>query len=296
MSVRRYVAGGAVASILALAGPMPASGAAETGSVQIIQAVPKATVKVLVDGKQVTRSARVGAVLGPLSVAAGKHTVRFVDSSGDVSLSAELTVRPGSNTDVVLHRPASISGDPVVNVYRTPRASIGPGKARVLIAHTATVAPADVRVDGKVVFTNIANGEYAEADVPAGGHEVELLPSGQTKNPILGPLAVNLPARTVTMVYAVGTPRNGSMSVISHSAGIAADGTVEPGSITTGSAGLAAGQRVTTFPQSDGATPRETSAPTWLWAPAVAPIVLGSRRLWVRSLERPEMTRTLARH
>jgi hypothetical protein len=164
---------------------MPASGAAETGSVQIIQAVPKATVKVLVDGKQVTRSARVGAVLGPLSVAAGKHTVRFVDSSGDVSLSAELTVRPGSNTDVVLHRPASISGDPVVNVYRTPRASIGPGKARVLIAHTATVAPADVRVDGKVVFTNIANGEYAEADVPAGGHEVELLPSGQTKNPIL---------------------------------------------------------------------------------------------------------------
>ena len=40
-----------------------------------------------------------------------------------------------------------------------------PSKARVLIAHTASVAPADVRVDGAVVFTNIANGEFAVADV-----------------------------------------------------------------------------------------------------------------------------------
>ena len=88
----------------------------------------------------------------------------------------------------MLHLPASVGGAAVVTSYRTPVDPIGPGKARVLVAHTATVAPADVRVDGKVVFTNIANGEFATADVPAGKHVVALLPTGQTTDPILGPL------------------------------------------------------------------------------------------------------------
>ena len=39
-----------------------------------------------------------------------------------------------------------------MTAYPTPVEPIGPGKARVLVAHTATVAPADVQVDGKVVF------------------------------------------------------------------------------------------------------------------------------------------------
>ena len=39
-----------------------------------------------------------------------------------------------------------------MTTYQTPVEPIGPGKARVLVAHTATVAPADVQVDGKVVF------------------------------------------------------------------------------------------------------------------------------------------------
>lgn len=286
MKTRRYVAAGAAASVLALAGPMPVSNAAPTGSVSIIQAVPKAAVRVTIDGRQVKSDARVGAVLGPFSLAAGKHTVRFVDRSGDVSMSSAVTVKPGSSTDVVLHRPASVSGEPVVNVYRTPRKAIGPGKARVLLAHTATVAPADVRVDGKVVFTNIANGEYAEADVPAGVHEVALLPTGQTKSPILGPLDVDLPARTVTMVYAVGSPKNGSMSAISHSAAIAADGTVEPGTITTGSAGLAAQTPVTTFAQPRAAAQQDGSPATWWWVPLGACAVLASRRLWIRRTPR----------
>jgi hypothetical protein len=286
MKTRRYVAAGAAASVLALAGPMPVSNAAATGSVHIIQAVPKAAVSVTIDGRKVKSDAQVGAVLGPFSLAAGKHTVRFVDGSGDVSMSSAVTVKAGSSTDVVLHRPASVSGEPVVNVYQTPRKAIGPGKARVLLAHTATVAPADVRVDGKVVFTNIANGEYAEADVPAGVHEVALLPTGQTKNPILGPLDVDLPARTVTMVYAVGSPKNGSMSAISHSAAIAADGTVEPGTITTGSAGLAAQMRVTTFAQPRAAAQQDGSAATWWWAPLGACVVLASRRLWIRRTPR----------
>ena len=43
------------------------------------------------------------------------------------------------------------------------------------------------------------------------------------------------------MVYAVGTPTNGSMRVIAHAAQLTADGTVKPATIKTGSAGLAPG-------------------------------------------------------
>jgi hypothetical protein len=42
MSVRRCVVGGAVASLVALTGPVPVSQAAATGAVQVIQAVPPA--------------------------------------------------------------------------------------------------------------------------------------------------------------------------------------------------------------------------------------------------------------
>jgi hypothetical protein len=154
---------------------------------------------------------------------------------------SSVRVRTGLSSDVVLHRPAAPTGQNVVNVYTTPRQEIGPGKARVLIAHTATVAPADVRVDGKTVFTNIANGEFATADVPAGSHRVALLATGETTNPILGPIDVTLKPRTVTMVYAVGSPENGSMRVIAHVAPLAPDGTVRPATIKTGSAGLARG-------------------------------------------------------
>jgi hypothetical protein len=281
-SARRLVAVAATSSLLALAAPLPVAQAAEEGVVQIVQAVPKASVRVTIDGRQVKKGVGLGTILGPYSLAAGKHTVRFADPSGEVSMSSSISVAAGSSTDVVLHRPASVSGEPVVNVYRTPRGAIGPGKARVLVAHTATVAAADVRVDGKVVFTNIANGEYAEADVPAGGHKVELLPTGQTENPILGPIDVDLAPRTVTMVYAVGTPSDGSMKTISHSAVIASDGTVEPGSINTGSAGRVADVSVATFEApAEGAA---SSTPTaWLGVAGMAALVLlGARGLLAR--------------
>ncbi len=140
---------------------------------------------------------------------------------------------------MVLHLPAEVGGDPLVHSYAAPDAPIGPDKARVLLAHTATVAPADVEVDGQTVFTNIANGEFAEADVPAGTIEVALVPSGSTADPILGPLDVSLEAGSLSMIYAYGNPRDGSMNVIAHTTALASDGSERPDRIDTGSAGLA---------------------------------------------------------
>lgn len=217
----------------------PATPAAPTGQLYLIQGVPGERMEIALDDRLIRSDAASGAVLGPLRVAAGSHTVLFTDSTG-AAITATVDVVRGASRDVVLHRPAAVGGAPVAHVYASPEGPIGPDKARVLVAHTATVPPADVVVDGTPVFTNIANGEFADADVPAGPHQVEVVPTGTSGPAVLGPLEVDLPARTLTMVYAVGNPSNGSMTVIARSSPLAADGSVVPRRIETGSAGCAA--------------------------------------------------------
>jgi hypothetical protein len=226
----------------AVAAPSPA---ASTGRLVLVQALPQKSLDIAIDGRTVERGSATGAVLGPFPVAPGEHRVEF--SHGATRLVSTVDVAAGSSSDVVVHLPAQVHGRPVVNSYRTPMAPIPPGKARVLIAHTATVAPADVRVDGTVVFHDIANGEFATADIAAGAHSVALLPAGLDSPPILGPLHVSLAAGTVTMVYAVGNPRTHSMNVIVHKTRLSSNGAVAPASIDTGRAGLAADLPVQPF-------------------------------------------------
>lgn len=223
----------ALTGLVVGSGGSPVQARKAMGMLYVVQAVPDQDVAVMVDGELVEDAAVTGDVVGPLPLEPGKHDVMM--KSDEWSLTTTVGIVAGQGKDVVLHSPASQGSDPVVSQYRVPVQPIGPGKARVVLAHTATAPPADVRVDGRTVFTNIANGEYAEADVPAGGHEVALLPSGADRGAFLGPLQVDLPSDTVTMVYAVGSPQNGSMRVVSHSAGLASGGGIVPSAIDTGS-------------------------------------------------------------
>ncbi len=211
-----------------------------------MQAVPGETVDVTIDGKAVESGVGSGQVLGPYSLSEGSHRVEFSGGDG-IEQATTVEVAPASTQDVVLHLPASVGGDALVTTYPAPVKPIGPSKARVLVAHTANVAPADIQVDGKVVFENVANGEYATADLPAGEHVVALFATGETTDPILGPLTVDLAPRSLTMVYAVGNPETDSMDLVAHTAELAADGSLVPRMIDTGSAGLAGEVRVTPF-------------------------------------------------
>lgn len=234
-------AGTGVLLAAALLGSAPggsASAATAEGRVSLVQAVPGQVVDVEVDGRTLEQDVATGDVVGPIDLPSGVREITL--STEAWSVVTDVSVDPGSATDVVLHRPAAAGGDPVVSTYLVPDQPIGPDQARVVLAHTATAPPADVSVDGRTVFRNIANGEYAEADVPSGSHELALLPSGTVREAFLGPLDVDLPAETVTMVYAVGSPRDGSMRVVSHAAGLSSDGSVTPSRIETGSsAGVA---------------------------------------------------------
>ncbi len=235
--MRRYVPLSLAAVLALVLAPAPPGAAApRPAHVTVIQAVPGASVEVRIDGRSLASNVEVGDVLGPFDLRPGTHDISF--TAVDLEVDASLRIGSGAASDVVLHLPADVGGEPVVHSYRAPTGSISPGTARVMLAHTATVAPADVEVNGETVFTNIANGEFADADVPEGTIQVALVPSGSPADPILGPLDVTLEGSTLSMIYAYGNPRDGSMNVISHTTGLAPDGSVRPSVIDTGSAGL----------------------------------------------------------
>jgi hypothetical protein len=216
----------------------PVSLTSSASAVDVVQALPGPPVEVQVDGRTIGQKVALGKVLGPLRLSAGTHQVRFI---GATTTAASVTVKAGAAHDVVLHAPAAAGGDPMVSVYQTPTDPIAQGKARVLLAHTAEVGAADIWVDGAKVFSKISNGQFAQADVPAGTHQVAIRPAGSTGKPVLGPIPVDLAAGTVTLAYAVGDPAAEGMSVVAHVERLAADGSVTPLRIHTGSAGLATG-------------------------------------------------------
>lgn len=246
---KTFVISASAVAIMAALSVTPTAHAenADTAQLMVVQALPGQIVDVTIDRRPVGVDVTTGSLLGPFDITAGEHYVSVLDEAGSVVLETAVDLTAGSRQDLVVHLPAELLGDPVATLYETPTEPIGVDKARVLIAHTASVAPADVSVDGTVVFRNIANGEFATADVAAGDHVAELLPAGVTGRPILGPLNVSLPASTATMVYAVGDLESDSMKVISHSVSLSSNGAEAPALIDAGSAGLAAGITVSPF-------------------------------------------------
>jgi hypothetical protein len=219
--------------------------ASAVGTVTLVEAAPGRPVEVRVDGRALHRAARVGDVIGPVRLPAGRHVFAFGSGGGAVQATIEL--RPGSSLDVVLHRPAAVRGASVVSSFRTPMRSIKAGRGRILVAATASLVPADVRIDHRVLFDNIANGESATIDVAAGRHRVALVPTGQGGPAVVGPLDVDVAAGTVTMIYAAGGPPGGALRTILHTVALGSDGEAAPGTVHTGSAGLARDLSVRVF-------------------------------------------------
>ena len=162
----------------------------------------------------------------------------FVGSGGGVvreTVQAEAGLLPRRRPPPARGRPRSVGGELVPHADRPIKA----GWARILVAATASLVPADVRVDDRVVFANIANGESATIDVTAGRHLVALVPTGQPAPAVLGPLKVTVAAGTVTMVYAAGGSPAGALRTIVHTMALGNGGGAAPGRVHTGTVGMA---------------------------------------------------------
>lgn len=193
------------------------------------------------------------------------------------------------SVDIVLHWLADKKDTPEVTVFDNDLNPLAIKKARLTVAHTAVVPPADVRVDRKVLFANIANGEFVSADVPAGSYSVDVVPTGQTGHALFGPVTLPVTANNLTRVFAIGQPKDHSMDAIVQTLPLRTAGSPAPDLVGAGTAGL-----VSTAVRADlgrfGASSTRHPTPWW---PAVALLVLIAGALASASIRRPVRRRQL---
>ena len=176
-----------VAGAFALVGgAVNTSHAADDAQIFIVQGLPGRNLDVAVDGKSVAEGLKSAEVGGPYKVNAGSRKVTFSEN-GDVVLERSFSVTAKSSWDVVIHLPAASATDPAITVFRNDVSPVPRDKANLVVAHMAKVPPADIRVNDKVLFENIANGESLKLTVPVATYEVAIVPTGETKPVILGP-------------------------------------------------------------------------------------------------------------
>jgi hypothetical protein len=202
----------------------------------VVHGVPGKPADVVLDGQPLRKQLAPKEVAGPFDLSPGKHTIRFRASGWTATASFRATAR---SVDVVVHRPADATKPPEVTVFDNDLSAITAGEARLTIAHTAVVPPADVRVSGKVLFSNIANGEFVTADVPAKTYSVDIVPTGEA-TPLFGPVDVTLQPGALTRVFAIGEPANGGMDAVVQVLPLREKSVTRPGSVNAGSAGLVA--------------------------------------------------------
>jgi len=223
-----------VASMVGVCPAAAASAAKQEPQVYFVAAL-NSQVEVVLDGESLGQVAA-KSVLGPMAVAAGRHAVEFRAGSWAATATIQLD-RP--SVDVVVHRPADAGDDPKITVFPNEVRPIAADRARLTVAHTAVVPPADIRVAGKVLFANVANGEFVTAEVPADTYSVDIVPTGES-TPLFGPLDLEVTAGALNRVFAVGRPEDGSMDAVVQVIALRTTRGSPPTSVQAGSAGLVA--------------------------------------------------------
>lgn len=236
-----------VAALGLAAVPGGHSAAADEARVYVVQGLPGRTLDVAIDGHVVGRGIRTAAVAGPFAVKAGSREVTFRDGE-EVVLARTFRVQPGSSWDVVVHLPDASGGDPAVTVFRNDTSAVPRGKASLTVAHTARVGKADIRVDGRVLFRDIGNGQSLNLVVPVRTYTVAIVPAGKAAPVILGPVKLTVTGGALNRVYAIGDPSRGTMNVAVHVIDTGRRGSARPERVDTGTGGQAAGQRPAGLP------------------------------------------------
>ena len=215
------------------------AGAAATGSVYVVQGLPGKSLDITIDGRTVATGVQAAKVIGPFTVASGKRTIS-ARQGGKVVIQSAVAVGSGANLDAVIHQPVSPKGAPVLTSYANKVNAIPKDKAALRVAHDAAVGPADIRVNGKVLFANVANGESLDVVVPAATYSVEIVPAGATSPVVLGPLDLPAKAGYLTRVFAIGDPNTKTMNVALGTIKLPQSGSGTPGQVNTGTGGQAA--------------------------------------------------------
>jgi Domain of unknown function (DUF4397) len=229
------------AGVLGLAGlTISPSYAANDTEIYIVQGVPGKDLDVSIDGESVVEDVKTAKVEGPFKVEPGSRKVTFSEN-GTTVLENTFSIKEGGKADIVAHLPESPTGDPLVTVYKYDADEVAKGKARLIVSHVAAVPPADIVVNGQVLFANIANGESLELVVPVATYKVSIVPSEKKEPVFFGPVSLTVEGGAINRVYAIGDPGKKTMNVAVHVLTVGSTGSGKPSEVNTGTGGQAVG-------------------------------------------------------
>lgn len=233
-----------VAGVFALAGVTTSPGYAAPANdtqVSIVQAVPEKDFDVVIDqDAPIAQDVKPGSSSGPFKVNPGDHTVTFSENGTPV-VKNSFMIKQGSQIDLVAHLQATSSSPPTTLAYdKYDAVSVPKGKALLAVSHVAAAPLLDIRVNGKVFFRNIANGESSQQRVPAGPYKLAIVPTGKARPVYYGPVTLTVKGGTIDHVY-IGGDAKKAVSVTLRVLPAKKAGSREPSEIDTGTGGQAFG-------------------------------------------------------
>lgn len=226
------------AAALGTASPSVAAAAA-TGRVYVVNGVSGVTAQVLVDGAVIRDAAAPKTVIGPLTLPAGQHVLEL-RTAGTSLVTAQFTLAAGDSLDVVAHRAADRAMTPLITVFRNDLSPVGPGKGRLVISHVAVAEPADIRIDGKPYFRNVANAESLSIVLPTGAYSLSVVATADPAKVVLEPVGVTTKAGALTRVFAFGSPVEKTTDAVVQVLVVPVAGAGKPSAVHTGDGGQAA--------------------------------------------------------
>lgn len=212
--VPRILAAGALAAAAVGMSTTPVW-AADTATVSVLHGVPGATVDVYANGEPLLTDFRPGTLTDPVSLPAGEYDLKVTaagaGASGDAVIEAnDVTVPAGANITVVAH--LSADGTPTLSPFVNDTSAVAAGQGRLTVRHTAAAPGVDVRANGEVAFSDLANPREAKADLPAGTVSADVVLAG-TSTVAIGPADVTVKEGVNTVVYAWGSAQDGNLAL-----------------------------------------------------------------------------------
>ena len=178
-------------------------------------------VDISISGSCALTAVQFGNIQGPLTVDPGQYIieVRLSDGNctGTLAITATFDIAIGENTSVVAH--LTEQGTPKLTKFVNDVRPTDNSNARVVVRHGAAAPPVDVNIESessnRVVLRNLVNSEQGAVELPAGTLNATIFLSGSSQ-PLLGPAELGVEPLIATLVYAVGSQKNGTFQIFTQ--------------------------------------------------------------------------------
>lgn len=185
--------------------------------VTIVHGIPNTPVDVYVNRQKTLTDFTFGKVAGPLSLTPGTYYVAIrphgaAQATAPILSGTEHLVA-GENATIVANLTAA--GAPTLSVFANPTTELAAGKTRIIVRHLAEAPAVDVYAGSTKIISSLVNGSGTSLTIGAAKVAVAVTVAGQPlASAVIGPVSINFPAKTTTIVYAIGSATGSTLKPV----------------------------------------------------------------------------------